>query len=158
MSSAEILSILSIWILFRSFANPIGSLMLSTNNGTRWLIWNISTIILLSGCIMILIPYGNTGLSISLNIVSIFLYIPLWYFLIKPSTNMTFYSYINATLKPLLIAFAALLPLLIFQAFFELNFLASLILFSIFYLLLSKLFNEEIFNYFISFISIEKSS
>ena len=157
-SSAEILSLLSIWILFRSFRNPIGSLKLSTNNGMRWLFWNIFTIFIVFGFINFFISYGSTGISIGLALSSTFLYIPLWYFLIKPTTNMKFISYVASTLKPLLIATVSLILEYLFQYFIGFNFVYSLFFFSIFYLILTKLFNREIFNYFVSFISIGKAS
>jgi len=99
--SIIILQILSIYGAFRATTNPIGSLLLSKGRADLGFYWNLGLFFIIPLAIYIGSFWGLIGVAYSLLLQTIVLYIPNWYFLVKPLCGAEFKEYFWQILKPL---------------------------------------------------------
>ncbi len=107
--SSTVLAILALWGLFRSTSNPVGSLLLGVGRPELALRWNLTLLLLVPPSIFFGANYGEAGIAITLACVQILLFIPNWYFLVRPTTDATFTEYIKEALLPFILAVASAL-------------------------------------------------
>ena len=86
--------ILSIYMIFRAIGNPIGSLVVATGRTDIEFIWNIVLLILMPIAVYIGSLFGIVGVTISLTITMMLLFIPSWYFLVHKMTGASLKEYI----------------------------------------------------------------
>jgi O-antigen/teichoic acid export membrane protein len=103
----HIVAILSAWGLFKSFMNPVGSLLMGmgkTDLSLKWAVW----VLLFSFPILYFGSwYGKEGVSISMLFLSVFLLIAGWFYLIKPLCSLGFSSYFFEITKSIAIGLGA---------------------------------------------------
>jgi len=81
----EIFQILSLYALFRSTGNPIGSLVLAKGKPQYEMFWNIGSFFIIPITLYVSSSYGILGVCWGWLILTISLMIPNWYFLRKSS-------------------------------------------------------------------------
>jgi O-antigen/teichoic acid export membrane protein len=104
LAATTVFQILSIYALFRSTGNPIGSLVLAKGKPHYEMYWNIGLFFVIPATIYIGSFYGVVGVSWSLVILRLILMIPNWYFLVRRLCGAGFLEYFMQILKPLFIA------------------------------------------------------
>lgn len=110
LESAVYLRILAFWGFLRSIANPVGSLLFGVGRADLALKWNIFLLIVIPPSLLIGSHFGPSGLAWSLLIISAVLYIPGWYFLVRPLCLAGLYEYVKASLRPFVLAMLSIAP------------------------------------------------
>ncbi|NBX01533.1 colanic acid exporter [bacterium] len=153
--SGELLRIIAIWGAFRSFGNPVGSLLLGMGRADWGFRWNLFMLIVTPLTLVTGVYFlpkfgwfdGTSGMVYALLSLFVFSYIPLWRFLVKPLCGATLWEYAIATLKPFGVSIISILPVfLIFQFYGNRSMSAfgiSIIISALNYILLSHYLNRE---------------
>ncbi|MDX8398528.1 MAG: polysaccharide biosynthesis C-terminal domain-containing protein, partial [Mariprofundaceae bacterium] len=82
--AVPLLQIFSIYALLRSVGNPVGSLLLAKGRADLSFKWNIALLCVVPPFIWVGSWYGVTGMSLTMTLLMVLLYIPAWYYLILP--------------------------------------------------------------------------
>lgn len=109
-NSAPLLRIMAVWGFFRSIANPAGSLLFGMGRADLALKWNATLLLIVPPVMLVGAQFGPVGLAWSLFGFSIFMYIPSWYFLVRPLCQSGIYEYSVAVLRPFLLAVISMAP------------------------------------------------
>ena len=86
--------ILCIYMVFRSIGNPIGSLVIATGRTDIEFLWNTFLLILMPFVVYFGSLFGIIGVTISLTVTMMLLFIPSWYFLVRKMTGASLTEYI----------------------------------------------------------------
>jgi lipopolysaccharide exporter len=100
--AAPLLQLLSIWGIFRSAMNPIGSLLAAKGRADLSFKWNFAISIFIIPLTFVGANYGSMGLAISALIGMAAIFLPNWYFLVKPLCGATLNEYISQFIPPTL--------------------------------------------------------
>ncbi len=109
-ASAPLLRVLAAWGFFRSTMNPVGSLLLGMGRADLSLKWNLALLLILPPVMWFGSQYGAAGLTWALLGLYISLFVPGWFFLIRPLCRVSLFNFSVATLRPLVLALLSLLP------------------------------------------------
>lgn len=99
-ASAQLLSILALWGLLRSFGNPVGSLLLAVGRADLSFKWNFALLIVIIPVLWFALNWDVQGLAIGQLSLMILLIIPGWYFLVRPHCGATLFEYTKSFLIP----------------------------------------------------------
>ena len=103
-----IFQVLTLFALFRSTGNPIGTLVLAKGRPQYELYWNIGLFFYLPLTIYIGSFCGVTGVAWAMSFSMASLIVPNWYFLVYRLCGATFWEYHKQIIKPIVLAgFAA---------------------------------------------------
>jgi O-antigen/teichoic acid export membrane protein len=144
--SAELFRLLSVWAALRATGNPMGSLLLGMGKANWALLTNFLQICVQLPLLWVGASYGTGGLVWSMVLFQGVVYLPRWYFLVRALTDMTLVEYSSATLKPVLLATAAIYPAYFAAQFLEspvARLVAGVLLSAPLYVILSYLGNRE---------------
>jgi O-antigen/teichoic acid export membrane protein len=144
--SATILSLLALWGAIRSTGNPVGSLLLGMGRATLSLKWNLGLLLIIPPAVWVGAFFGVLGISWSLLIIQAALFIPGWFFLVRPLCHARLSEYSVSALRPLVIAAFAGIPAyymvdLLVGSIYRL--IVGIIILSLFYLILSYFLNQD---------------
>ncbi len=113
-----LLRVIALWGGIRSLTNPVGSLLLGLGRADLQLKWNLGMLVitppmLFSG--FYFFPKLGwcdemTGMVYAMLILVALVYLPVWYFLVRPLCHAHLWEYVVATLKPFGISIIAILP------------------------------------------------
>ncbi|WP_132999540.1 MOP flippase family protein [Luteimonas arsenica] len=106
-SAADILRILAIWGAIRSTANPVGSLLLGVGRADLAFKWNLALLGVVPPIVWVGSKFGTEGIAASLLCAQLLLFVPNWYFLVRKACGATLLEYINACVRPFLLAVLA---------------------------------------------------
>jgi len=107
-SSIVLLQVLSIWGLFRSTMNPIGSLMLGLGRADLAFKWGIYTLIFAAPVVWLGAANGVIWLALALLGLSILWLFLGWFYLTRPLCNARLRETMDAIFRPTLIAITSL--------------------------------------------------
>lgn len=99
-ASSDTLRILAFWGLIRSTGNPVGSLLLAVGKADLQFRWNLILLFFIPPALWFGAGYGINGLAFSLLAMQTILFIPAWYFLVKPCCQATFGEYFKQVAIP----------------------------------------------------------
>lgn len=102
VGASPLLQLLSIWGIFRSAMNPIGSLLAAKGRADLSFKWNFAISIFIIPLTFVGANYGSIGLAISALIGMATIFLPNWYFLVKPLCGATLSEYISQFIPPTL--------------------------------------------------------
>lgn len=108
--SGDLLRILALWGGIRSTGNPVGSLLLGVGRADLQLKWNLAVALVFPPTIWLGSRAGPEGMAWALFALHSALFIPGWYFLIRPTCNARLVEYVTSALKPFLLAAIAIAP------------------------------------------------
>lgn len=108
--SGEVLRVLALWGMIRSTANPVGSLLFGMGRADLSLKWNVALLLIIPLALWVGSQSGPIGLAWSLLALQVALFVPGWYWLVRPVCHAHFGEYSSAVLRPLLIAVISLIP------------------------------------------------
>lgn len=95
----SLVKVLSIYMIFRSFGNPVGSLVIATGKTKLEFYWNILLLFIFPTTIYIASSFSIIVVAISITISMILLYVPSWKILINNLTGTSLKDYIFACFK-----------------------------------------------------------
>lgn len=108
--SGELLRILGLWGGLRSTGNPVGSLTRGVGRPELELKWNLALLLIIPPVLWIGSQGGPEGMALALLILQATLFLPAWYFLVRPLCHARLLEYSMATLKPFALATLAVMP------------------------------------------------
>ena len=111
--SSDTLRILAFWGLIRSTGNPVGSLLLAVGKADLQFRWNLLLLCFIPPTLWIGANYGINGLAFSLLIMQATLFIPTWYFLVKPCCQASLREYLKQIAIPFFVCTLSYIPALI---------------------------------------------
>lgn len=88
--------VLSVYMMFRSLGNPIGSLVVAIGRTELEFMWNIITLLITPLFIFIGSQYSILGVTIGITLTAVVLYYPAWKLLVYKLTKVSFREYFNA--------------------------------------------------------------
>lgn len=144
--SAQLLTLLAIWGMFRSCGNPVGSLLLAVGKADVSFKWNLCLFFIVPPFLWVAAQWGIEGLAAGQAILMATLLIPAWYFLVWPNCGAHGWEYAKSLLSPLICSLPAvslgfLAATLVTEPGYRL--LVAGIIATPIYLLLSAAFNRE---------------
>jgi O-antigen/teichoic acid export membrane protein len=110
VAAADLLRLLAIWGFFRSIGNPAGSLLLGVGRADLSLKWNICLLCIVPPVLWMGSQFGAEGLAWALLCLSLLLFIPGWFFLIRPLCHAHLWEYSVQALRPLFISLISIFP------------------------------------------------
>lgn len=99
--SVPVLQVLALWGMMRSVGSPVGSLLLATGRADLSFKWNVVLLILVVPSIWLGAQWGIIGLALSQLGLMITLFVPGWFFLVKPLCGISLWQYTSNILVPL---------------------------------------------------------
>jgi O-antigen/teichoic acid export membrane protein len=102
--ASDILKVLSLYAMFRSVGNPIGTLQLAKGRADMGFYWDLGVFILLPLSIYIGTNWGILGVSYGMVLVMIAQIFLMWLFMIRKLCDAKFTEYIISFGKPLLLS------------------------------------------------------
>lgn len=108
--AAPLLRILAMWGFMRSLLNPVGSLLFGMGRADLALKWNTAMLLYFPPAIWIGAESGPAGLAWVLLMLGVIMYVPGWYFLVRPLCQADMAEYSLAQLRPLLLAVISIAP------------------------------------------------
>ncbi len=106
-SGSEFLKIFAIWGALRALGNPVGSLLLGVGRPGLALRWDIAVALVMASAVALTVNMGPVVLAQGLVAALAVLYVPLWFFLVMPNTQISLPTYVSVTLWPMLLAVCA---------------------------------------------------
>lgn len=104
LAAIPLLQLFAIWGLLRSIGNPVGSLLLALGKVDIAFKWDAITLFIIPPFIFIGSQFGVIGVAWSMVLVKVILYIPSWYFLVRPLCRVNFMEYSWQLILPLLLS------------------------------------------------------
>lgn len=144
--SADLLGIMAVWGMFRSLGNPVGSLLYGTGNARLAFVQSLFVAILIVPTIVIGARWGTEGAATALTVFYLVFSFVLWYFVIKPITGATLWTYTEQWATPFLIVLVSCCLAFVFKNFVDSVWLRlpfGLFIGSISYIGLSYVYNAK---------------
>jgi O-antigen/teichoic acid export membrane protein len=159
LEAIPVLRVLALYFLIRSTGNPLGALQLARGRADWGFYWNIILLIFIPLSIFIGSRWGIIGVCYAFLLVQILLFIPAWYYMVRPLCEVSFYHYLNAFCRPFI---TSLIPVLILkfgqkylEAFVEHNLgllFLELLIYSLLFLIINFMVNRNVFEEFKRFL------
>lgn len=105
--SVPLLRVLALWGMLRSVGSPVGSLLFATGRADLAFKWNLALLVLVAPVIWFGVQWGAAGLALSQLGLMLALFVPGWYFLIKPLCGAGLWEYTSNILIPLVASLTA---------------------------------------------------
>lgn len=105
--AVPLLRVLAAWGLFRSFGNPIGSLVFGLGRVRLSTLWNLCLLFIIPPTLWLGSGYGAEGMAWAMAGLMFALFVPSWAVLVKPTCNATLWAYSRQVLIPTLCAVLA---------------------------------------------------
>jgi O-antigen/teichoic acid export membrane protein len=105
--AAPILRIMAAWGLFRAIGNPVGTLVMASGRPKLSMMWNIGQLLVLPPIVYAASRFGVQGIAGAMLAFTALLYLPNWWFLVRPLCGATIREYTQAIVIPLAISLVA---------------------------------------------------
>ena len=99
--TVPLLRLLACWALLRSISNPVGSLLIALGRPGLSLTWNAALLCVMPPTIWLGAKFGAIGLATVLTLLAAVLYVPNWYFLVRPLSGAGLGEYAAQVAVPL---------------------------------------------------------
>jgi O-antigen/teichoic acid export membrane protein len=147
-SSAPLLRILAVWGFIRSTINPVGSLLFGMGRADLSLKWNLIMLVIVPPVMWIGSQFGPAGLAWALLVYIVLMFLPTWYFLVRPLCQAGIYEYSVAALRPFLLALISMAPAYLVATQLDgviVHLVVAVLIATSFYLMISYKFNRDWF-------------
>ena len=108
--SGALLRTLALWGGIRSTLNPVGSLLYGMGRASLALKWNMVLLFVVPPAVWAGSQYGPEGMALALLLMQASLFIPSWYFLVRPLCRAKLVEYSVAALRPFALSGLAVAP------------------------------------------------
>lgn len=105
--AVPLLQSFAVWGLLRSTGNPVGSLLIATGKAELSFKWNVALLVLIAPSIWFGSSYGVQGIACVMTGLMALLFVPAWYFLVRPSCGAGLCEYCIQMAMPLALAILA---------------------------------------------------
>lgn len=102
-----LLRIFAVWGLLRAMGNPVGSLLMARGRADLSFKWNAVLMVLIPPVVWLGAQFGASGLTLSLTVLQIVLFIPAWYYLVRPLCGAGLREYSAKMATPLSLSLGA---------------------------------------------------
>lgn len=99
--ASPLLRLLACWALLRSTGNPVGTLVVARGRPDLGLLWNLALVIVIPPAVWAGSRYGLVGMTIAMLLVALILFVPNWYFLVRPLSGAELPEYSRQFAAPL---------------------------------------------------------
>lgn len=110
LPAVEGMRILAVWGGIRSTGNPVGSLLLGMGRADLSLKWNLTLLCIVPPALWTGSHFGTIGLAWTLLSINSVIFLPSWFFLVRPLCHARLWDYITVTLMPFVLACVAIAP------------------------------------------------
>jgi len=117
--SADLMRILALWGGVRSVGNPVGSLTSGMGRPGLALKWNIFLVFIFPPVMWLGALRGPEGIAWALLGLQVALFVPAWYYLIRPLCHASLGEYSISALRPFALAILAIAPAFILVSIFQ---------------------------------------
>lgn len=100
-NAVPLLRLLACWALLRSISNPVGSLLIALGRPDLSFHWNMALLFIMPPAVWLGSQYGLIGMATAMTILAALLYVPNWYFLVRPLCGAEFGEYTRQVAVPL---------------------------------------------------------
>ena len=107
IDAVPLLQVFAAWGLLRSTANPVGSLLIARGRADLSFKWNLALFFIVTPVAWFGSLWGGVGLALSSLGLMIVLYVPNWYFLVRPLCGAGLREYSQQLLSPLFVSLIA---------------------------------------------------
>jgi lipopolysaccharide exporter len=107
LPAIPLLQIFACWALLRSIGNPAGILLMARGRADLSFKWNMLLLLIMPPTIWIGSQFGIMGMAVAMATIGVVLYIPSWYFLIRPLCGATLGEYSMQMAVPLVLSILA---------------------------------------------------
>lgn len=104
VGTSDILQIMAFWGLLRSTANPIGGLLLGMGKANLLMKWELALLLIVPPTLWFGSSFGTIGLAWALLIMQPVLFLPAWFFLVRPVCHLRLWDYLIALFRPIIIS------------------------------------------------------
>lgn len=106
-AAIPLLQIFACWGLLRSIGNPVGSILFATGRAKLAFKWNLALLIVIGPTIWVGSQFGVQGMAFAMTALMACLYLPMWYFLVRPSCGSSLGEYSMTLFVPLILSLVA---------------------------------------------------
>lgn len=107
LESIPLLRVFALWGLLRSKGNPIGSLLYATGRADLSFKWNVILLFITLPVMWFASQWGGMGIALTLLGMQVVLYIPGWFFLVRPLCGAKLWEYTLNLIIPLVASIIA---------------------------------------------------
>ena len=100
-SAVPLLRLLACWALLRSTGNPVGSLLMARGRPDLSFHWNLALLLVIAPAVWLGSQFGLIGMAVAMTLLALLLYVPNWYFLVRPLCGAKFGEYTEQLAVPL---------------------------------------------------------
>jgi O-antigen/teichoic acid export membrane protein len=146
-SAVPVMRTLAVWGCLVSIGNPVGSLLLATGNVRRSMLWNVFASCITPASVIVAAPYGVLTVACAMVVVQTVLLIPAWRYLIWPTVRAPLKDYLKTLAHPAVpaaITGTFTMATMGMNVAPVVNLLASGLIFTLVYALLSLAFNRQV--------------
>jgi len=90
----KLVQILSVYMIFRAFGNPLGSLIVATGRTDLGFIWNLLTLLVMPMAVIIGSQLSIEWVAGCLTIAMVVLFVPCWWFLVRKMIDIQLKTYV----------------------------------------------------------------
>lgn len=101
VAAAPLLRVLACWALIRSTGNPVGSLLMAVGRPDLSFHWNLALLVIIPPTVWVGSQNGPVGMAYAMAILALLLYVPNWYFLVRPLCGAGLAEYTAQVAVPL---------------------------------------------------------
>lgn len=106
--AAPLLRILAVWALFRSIGNPVGTMVMALGRPVRSFVWNLGLLAVMPPTIWMGSRLGGLqGMALAMAVLAVLIYLPNWFFLVRPLCGAQLGEYTYQLAVPFFIALLA---------------------------------------------------
>jgi O-antigen/teichoic acid export membrane protein len=143
--AVPLLQVFAFWGLFRSVGNPVGSLLFAKGRANLAFKWNVAILFFIAPALWIGSRYGLYSMAWTAAALMAALFVPGWYFLVRPLCSARFVEYAAQALVPFVLAAISVFLAANLSGELEpriVKLLAAGVLGAVVYLFLSLMFNR----------------
>lgn len=100
-----IMQLMAMWCLVRSLINPVGSLLMAIGRVKLALNWNLALLLVFPVGIYLGTRFELLGVAVALLVMQSVVLVAHWFFLLKPTINMSLAKFSQSFFAPLFVAF-----------------------------------------------------
>lgn len=116
LGASILIKLLSLSFIFKSFASPVGSLLLSKGKANSTFFWSLINLIIYPISIFLAFPYGINYILYAFLTIQLILFLPYWKFIVNKNLKTSLKTYCALLFVPVFYSLISAMPILIFNS------------------------------------------